>query len=233
MEASELCVHLPAKGVAYDGGNYSTISKGVVVRDVDDSPPFLPPPLPPQMSYAPFAPDLPAVSEIVAKRSAILKHIPFACRGDFGRALNAVLGDILFFNDAYAWTAYFLFVPCVLLPPMRGGVRHRKALERHTKARIVKWTGDRDQDLRTRTLARVEMWRAAYPSRLSLRAVLWLMWKPSPLSRLRRSTSWSPSIRVALSFRRCRRFRALPLASKTSNLPFPPSLLVPALVHRA
>jgi hypothetical protein len=160
MVAKELQSRLPSSGVAYDGGNFSRIRKGVIVRDPVESPTVsLPPPLLPQLSYEPLASDLPSIPEIVAKRSAILKHIPFTCRGDFGRALNAVLGDILFFNDSYAWTTYFLFVPCVLLPLGRG-VRHKKDLERHTKARIAKWNGDRELDLRTRTLARVEMWRA-------------------------------------------------------------------------
>jgi hypothetical protein len=71
----------------------------------------------------------------------------------------SLVADVMFFNDAYAWTSYFLFAPVVLFPAARGGRRHKKDVERHIKGRIALWNGDQNADMRTRTLERVALWR--------------------------------------------------------------------------
>ncbi len=165
-----LMTKLPKSGIAFDGGNFSNIVNGVIVPDEEDDVPdpsvfSLSSPssvvvMPPSLSVSePLAPGLPSIDEIIGKLSPTLKHIPFGCRADFGRALNSLIDEILFHNDAFAWTSYFMFVPCVLLPYARGGSKHRKAVEKHTKERIQAWKGSSVLDYESRVRARVRMWR--------------------------------------------------------------------------
>lgn len=169
LEAKDLFLHLPNSGVAYDGGRYSRIVKGKIVRgdsdDVSDLSEMEQPIAPeqPALSYAPLAPDLPSVHQIFAKITPVMRHIPYACRGAFASALMALLNDCKFFNDAYAWCSYFLFVPVVLCPMKRGGLSRKNALVSYLRGRIVRWLGRSDVDLRSRTLDRVAMWEEIQP----------------------------------------------------------------------
>lgn len=103
-------------------------------------------------------PDIPSLFEIVSKSSHILRHVPSDCRADFGRALTAVIRDVLEHNDVLAWSSYFLFAPVVLLPPSRAGKLHRKGARKHTKRRLKEWKGDDDMSLREKVMMRVRMW---------------------------------------------------------------------------
>lgn len=172
----ELFVKLPDNGIAYNGGNFSSIVGGRIVEmestmesnssdgeerssmdfsvSIDDSvaeeePPFT--------FNARVDPDIPSIYEFVSKNTHILRHVPSDCRADYGRALNALIYDIVNHNDILAWSSYFMFTSVVLHPSPRAGRKHRKEAKKYTKNRLKEWKGEEGSSFRDKVLARVKI----------------------------------------------------------------------------
>jgi len=99
------------------------------------------------------------LEEVVEKNSRILKRIPRGARASFARALIQLWREIEEQNNVDAWTAYFMFAKCVLLPCNRYGKRHRAYYTEWTTSRCEQWIGPSQATFLQKMEIRIRMWR--------------------------------------------------------------------------
>ncbi len=63
---------------------------------------------------------LPTFEEVMARKVAIIKHIPKANRKEWSSLLVECLRDAAHFNDIPSWTKLAMLAKCILIPPTRG-----------------------------------------------------------------------------------------------------------------
>ena len=102
---------------------------------------------------------IPTLEEVIEKNSRILKRIPRGARVSFARALIQLCREVEELNSVDAWTAYFLFAKCVLLPCNRYGKRHRAYYTEWTASRCEKWIGPSQATFLQKMEIRTRMWR--------------------------------------------------------------------------
>jgi hypothetical protein len=101
----------------------------------------------------------PSLQEVVERNSRVLKRVPRGARASFARALVQLCSEIEEYNNVEAWTAYFMFAKCVLLPSPRYGKRHRAFYTEWTSSRCDTWMGPTNATFLQKMEIRIRMWK--------------------------------------------------------------------------
>ena len=95
--------------------------------------------------------------------------MPRGARASFARALVQLCWEVEKFNSVEAWTAYFMFAKCVLLPSPRYGKRHRAFYTEWTSSRCDTWMGPTNATFLQKMEIRIKMWRDLPPMKSQLK----------------------------------------------------------------